>query len=89
MVCRQEQNEVRSHPFDTTVDYLGHVAKVLVPAEGLPRSVTVFGGQGITFLAGGASVDGGILKFLGDMRGACDLPEVREKLGGVTTFVRS
>jgi len=43
----------------------------------------------IALVPGGATVDGGIPRFPGDMRGDAGLPEAGDKLGGVIPFIRA
>ena len=81
------QDEARSHPLDATIDGLGHAADGLGPAEGLLNPLSVPQGEGITFMAGGAPIDGGIPRFLRDMRGNTGMPEIPDKVGTVVSLV--
>ena len=75
--------EAGPHPFDAAIDGLGHAANGFAPAEGEEEQTTIRGivvptqvdlipaplEQGLSGMAGGPSVDGGMWGLLRDMRG--------------------
>ena len=68
------QDEARPHPFNATIDGLGHAADGLGPAEGLLDPLSMLDGQGIALVSSGSSVDCRMPRFLGDMRGVTQAP---------------
>ena len=78
-----------------------HAADGPGPAEGEEEQTTIRGivvptqvdllsaflRQGVTGVAGGAGVDGGMAELSGDMRGDAGLPEFGDKIGAVLTLV--
>jgi len=81
------QDEAGSHPLDAAIDSLGHAADGFGPAEGLLVPFAMFQGQGVTFVAGDAPIDGGIPGCLRNMRGDTGLPEIADKVGAVIALV--
>ena len=81
------QKEAGSRPLDPAIDGLGHANDGFFPAESLFDPFAVLEGQSVTFVPGGAAVDGGLSRFPTDMRRDAGLPEAGDKFGGVIPVV--
>ena len=77
------QGESGADAFGPAQHRLGHAADGLGPAEGLLDLLSAFLRQGVTGVAGGAPVDGGMADLAGDMWRDAGLPQLGDEVGAV------